>query len=110
MASENVVTLTADNFEQDVIKSDQPVLVDFWAQWCGPCKMIAPVIDELADAYAGKAKIGKVDIDEHQSLAAQFGITSIPTLLVFKGGEVQDQIMGMRPKEDLAAAIDRALA
>ncbi len=110
MASENVLTLTSDNFEQDVEKSDVPVLVDFWAQWCGPCKMIAPIINELADDYAGKAKVGKVDIDDHQALAAKFGITSIPTLLVFKGGEVADQIMGLRPKEDLAAALDKALA
>ncbi|HZI32993.1 MAG TPA: thioredoxin, partial [Candidatus Binatia bacterium] len=90
MASPLIVTLTQDNFENEALKSGTPVLVDFWAEWCGPCKMIAPVLDELATEYEGKVKIGKVNIDEHQGLAAQFGVRAIPTLLVLKNGEVAE--------------------
>ena len=82
MASPLIVTLTQDNFDTEALKSNTPVLVDFWAEWCGPCKMIAPVLDELATEFQGKVKIGKVNIDEHQGLAAQFGVRAIPTLLV----------------------------
>lgn len=109
MAADNIVTLTGDNFEAEVVNSDQPVLVDFWAEWCGPCKMLGPVLDELAGDYDGKVKIGKVDVDSNQQLAAQYGITSIPQLFFFKGGEVVNQVGGLRSKGDLAAALDELL-
>ncbi len=109
MASPNIVTLTEQNFQTEVLQSPVPVLVDFWAEWCGPCKMIAPVLDELADEYAGRAKFGKVNVDEQQSLAAQYGITAIPTLIFFKGGQVLQQVRGVRAKAELKAALDRAL-
>ena len=88
MASPSIVTLTQENFSQQVLQSAAPVLVDFWAEWCGPCKMIAPLLDELADEYDGKVKIGKVNIDEQQNLAAEYGVRAIPTLLVFQNGQV----------------------
>ncbi len=107
MAAANIVTLTQANFDAEVLKSPVPVLVDFWAEWCGPCKMLAPTLDELAGEYAGKAKIAKVNIDDHQELAIKFGIASIPTLLIFKGGQVQAQLVGLRPKNDLKANLDK---
>ncbi|MBM3833785.1 MAG: thioredoxin [Verrucomicrobia bacterium] len=107
MALANIVTLTESNFAQEVIQSPTPVLVDFWAEWCGPCKMIAPILDEIAGEYDGKLKIGKVNIDEQQKLATQHGIRAIPTLLLFKNGEVANQIVGLRSKRDLKANIDR---
>ena len=110
MASANIITLTAENFAQEVGQSPTPVLVDFWAEWCGPCKMIAPVLDELAEEYQGKARIGKVNIDDHQSLAAQYGVRAIPTLLLFKGGQVAEQMVGARSKRDLKASLDKATA
>ena len=106
----NMVTLTVENFSQEVLKSATPVVVDFWAEWCGPCKMIAPVLEELATEYDGKVKIGKVNIDEHQQLAINYSINSIPTLLFFKNGQVADQIVGMRSKRDLKTSFDRVLA
>jgi thioredoxin 1 len=110
MASPQIVTLTQDNFDKEVLQSTAPVLVDFWAEWCGPCKMIAPVLDELADEYTGKIKIGKINIDEHQGLAAQFGVRAIPTLLIFKAGKVAEQMVGAKSKRDLKASLDRAVA
>ena len=110
MSSPNIVTLTAENFDQEVLKSGTPVLVDFWAEWCGPCKMVAPILDELASEYDGKVKIGKVNIDDHQSLASEYGIRAIPTLLLFKAGQVADQIVGMRSKRDFKAKLDRVAA
>lgn len=95
------IHLSDDSFEQEVVKSDLPVLIDFWAAWCGPCRMIAPVIDELANDYAGQAKICKLDVDNNQQTAMQFGIRSIPTILIFKGGEVVDTIVGAVPKEQI---------
>jgi thioredoxin 1 len=107
MASNNIVTLTKDNFQEQVIKSITPVLVDFWAEWCGPCKMIAPILDELADEYAGKITIGKINIDDQQQLATEYGVRAIPTLLLFHNGEVAEQIVGLRSKRDLKASFDK---
>ncbi len=104
------VEVTDTNFQNEVLKSDKPVLVDFWAEWCGPCKMIAPVLDELATEYQGKVKIGKVNIDEHQGLAQQFRVSAIPTLLVIKNGQVAEQMVGAKSKRDLKASLDRAAA
>ncbi len=107
MASPLIVNLTQESFAQQVLQSPVPVLVDFWAEWCGPCKMIAPLLDELADEYDGKAKIGKVNIDEQQALAAEYGIRAIPTLLLFNKGQVADQIVGARSKRDFKTSLDR---
>ena len=100
------IVITKDNFEEEVLNSDLPVLVDFWATWCGPCRMLAPVIEEIAKEYEGKAKVGKVNVDEEEALAIKFGIASIPTVLVFRGGEITDKIVGYRPKEDIEALLD----
>ena len=110
MANPNIVTLTKENFDQEVLQSYTPVLVDFWAEWCGPCKMIAPVLEELADEYQGRVKIGKVNIDDHQSLATDYGIRAIPTLLLFHEGQVAEQIVGLRSKRDLKASFDKVAA
>ena len=95
------VTITSDNFEEEVLKSDIPVLVDFWATWCGPCRMVSPIVSEIAEEYAGKVKVGKVNVDEEMELASRFGITGIPTLLVFKDGRIANQQIGYAPKEEL---------
>ncbi len=108
MASEDVVILSEGNFEEEVINSPVPVLVDFWAVWCGPCSMIAPVVDEIAKEMKGKAKVGKVNVDENPGLAGRYGIRAIPTLLVFKNGEVVDQIIGVQPKAAIVAALTKA--
>jgi len=107
MANPNMVNLTKENFAQEVLQSPTPVLVDFWAEWCGPCKMVAPILDELADEYQGRVKIGKVNIDDHQSLATEYGIRAIPTLLLFHEGQVAEQIVGLRSKRDLKASFDK---
>ena len=109
MASPLISALTQDNFDKEVLQSATPVLVDFWAEWCGPCKMIAPLLDELADEYSGKIKIGKVNIDEQQELATKYGIRAIPTLLVISKGQVSEQMVGAKSKRDLKASLDRAI-
>lgn len=101
--------LTAENFDATVLKSDKPVLVDFWAEWCGPCRMVGPVVEELSGDYEGKAVIGKLNVDDHQAIAMQFGIRNIPTLLVFKNGEVVDKQVGVAPKHVLAGKLDAAM-
>jgi thioredoxin 1 len=110
MASNDVVTLKDSTFDQEVLKSDTPVLVDFWAVWCGPCKAIAPVVDDLAARYKGKLKVGKMDVDDQQAIAQQYGIRSIPTLLLFKGGRVVDTIIGAVPRSKLEESLKKAIA
>ncbi|MBP9191878.1 MAG: thioredoxin [Ignavibacteria bacterium] len=101
----SLIEFTDANFEQEVIKSDIPVLVDFWAVWCGPCKQIAPIVEELAGDLEGKAKIGKLDVDNNQEVSVKYGIRSIPTLLIFKEGKIVDQIVGFVPKAQIAAKL-----
>jgi thioredoxin 1 len=103
------VTLTNDNFETEVVKSDIPVLVDFWAPWCGPCKALAPIMEQLAAEYAGKLKIGKLDIDENNELAIKFGVRSIPTMLFFKGGQPVDKMVGAVPKAQIIQRLGQIL-
>lgn len=95
------IEMTDANFEQEVLKSDKPVLIDFWAVWCGPCKMVAPVVEEIANEFNGKLKVGKLDVDSNPEVSMKFGIRSIPTLMVFKGGKVVEQIIGAVPKRNL---------
>lgn len=109
MASEKVLAFTDDQFDADVLKSGTPVLVDFWATWCAPCKAIAPVLDELADEYDGKIKIGKVNVDDNPATPGQYGVRGIPTLILFKDGQVVDQLVGAVAKKQLAALLDKAL-
>jgi thioredoxin 1 len=106
MAASNIVTLSQANFEREVLQSPVPVLVDFWAEWCGPCKMLAPILDELASEYDGRVKVGKLNIDQHQAVANEYGIRAIPTLLIFKDGQVADQVVGLKSKRDLKANLD----
>ena len=103
------ITITDDNFDVEVAKSDKPVLIDFWATWCGPCRMIAPIVEELAVEYDGKVKIGKVDVDENQQIAIKFGVRSIPTLLIFKDGKLKDTIIGAVPKLQIVNKLNAAL-
>jgi thioredoxin 1 len=107
MAGNGIIEVTDANFDQDVLKSEQPVLVDFWAKWCGPCRALAPIVDELAQEYSGKVKIGKMDVDHNSSTPMRYGVRGIPTLLVFKGGQVKEQIVGYVAKEKIQAAIDK---
>ena len=101
------ITFTDDSFETEVLKADTLVVVDFWAAWCGPCKMIAPIIEELAEQYEGKVKVGKLDVDENQNSAVNYGVRSIPTVLFFKGGQVADTIIGAMPKEAFVERIEK---
>jgi len=110
MANQHVLTITNANFDQEVAKSAGPVLVDFWAEWCGPCKMIGPLIDEIAEEKVGKLKVGKVNVDDNQELAMKYGIRSIPTLLVFIGGQVKETIIGAPGKKDLEKKLAPHLA
>jgi thioredoxin 1 len=107
MAGNGILEVTDANFDQDVLKSDQPVLVDFWAAWCGPCRALAPIVDELAKDYTGKIKVGKMDVDSNSATPMRYGVRGIPTLLVFKGGQVKEQIVGYVPKETIQKAIDK---
>lgn len=107
MASEKVMTVTKDNFESEVVNSGKPVLLDFWASWCGPCRAVAPIMDELASQFEGKAKIGKINVDEQSELSAKFRIMSIPTVMLFKDGQMVEKIIGARSKEDFAKLIEK---
>ena len=107
--TENLIEFTDDNFDTEVLKSNLPVLVDFCAEWCGPCKMIAPIVEEIAGDYAGKVKVGKVNVDFNNQVAMQYGIRGIPALLVFKGGSVANQIVGAVPKNNITQILDEVI-
>jgi len=107
MASEKVIIINKDNFEQEVLKSDKAVLVDFWAPWCGPCRAVGPIVDELANEYEGKAKISKINVDDEGELAAKFRVMSIPTIMIFKNGEVVERVIGARSKSELISLLDK---
>jgi thioredoxin 1 len=107
MASEKVQTLTDTNFDQSVIKANQPVVVDFWAEWCGPCRRLAPTIDELATDYDGRVVVGKLNVDENPAIQSRFSIMGIPTVLIFKGGEIVEQVVGLADKSALKKLIDK---
>jgi len=109
MSSANVLELTDENFDAEVLNADVPVLVDFWAEWCMPCKMLAPTIDEIAEEYAGRIKVGKVDTDSARQAAGKLGISAIPTVILFKDGALSKKFVGLQSKQDLKAAIDEAL-
>lgn len=110
MATENVVHVTDATFDQEVLKSPTPVLIDFWAPWCGPCRAIAPIIDELAGTYAGRLKVVKINVDDNPETPSRYGVRGIPNLLIVKNGQVKDQIIGAVPKQHLVRAVDNALA
>ena len=107
--SENVKELTSENFNSEVIESDTPVLVDFWAEWCGPCRVIAPVVDEIATEYLQKVKVGKLNVDNHNQVASEYGVRSIPALLIFKNGAVANQIVGAVPKNKITEILDSVI-
>ncbi|HYL94015.1 MAG TPA: thioredoxin [Alphaproteobacteria bacterium] len=109
MANDSTLEVTDGNFDQTVLKSDQPVMVDFWATWCSPCKALAPIVDAVATAYKGKAKVGKMDVDSNVSTPQRYGVRSIPTLLIFKGGQVKEQIVGYVTREAIEKALSKHL-
>jgi thioredoxin 1 len=108
--AENILTVTDGSFEQEVLKSELPVLVDFWAEWCGPCKMVAPTVEAIARDYSGKIRVAKVNVDENTSTPGRYGIRGIPTLLLFKGGEVKEQLVGNHPRDNIEKAIQKHVA
>jgi thioredoxin 1 len=110
MAGNNTLTFTDDSFDTDVLKADVPVLVDFWAEWCGPCRMMGPTVDQVATEYAGKIKVGKLDVDSNQQVAARYGIRGIPTLLLFKGGQIVEQKVGAIGKPEFQKMLEKHLA
>jgi len=110
MSDQHVLHLTEANFQTEVVDSQLPVLVDFWAPWCGPCRMLAPTIETLAEQYTGKARVGKVNVDDNQQLAANYRVEGIPTVIVYKGGEEVDRLVGVQPADAFAAALDRHTA
>lgn len=103
------IEITESNFENEVLKSDKPVLIDIWAEWCGPCRMVAPIVEEIAKEYDGKIKVGKLDVDANPAVSMQYGIRSIPTLLIFKSGKVVDQIIGAVPKRNIVQKLEKYL-
>ncbi|HVO73783.1 MAG TPA: thioredoxin [Ignavibacteriaceae bacterium] len=103
------IDITDSNFDQEVIKSDKPVLIDFWAVWCGPCRMVAPIVEELAKEYEGRVKFGKLDVDENQQTTIKYGVRSIPTLLIFKNGKLMDTIIGAIPKNQIVHRLQAAI-
>ncbi len=103
----NVLDLTKDNFDKEVLQSDKPVLVDFWAAWCGPCRMVAPIIEQVAEEFQGKAKVAKINVDEQSELAQQYRIMSIPTLIVFKDGKIAESVVGAKSKNDLSNMLNK---
>ena len=106
MASENVKEFTDSNFEEEVLKSGEPVLVDFWAEWCMPCRMLAPTIEKLAKDYSGKVKVGKVDTDSNRDISVKYGISAIPTVILFKNGQVHQKFVGLKPEREFKEALD----
>jgi thioredoxin 1 len=107
--SDKTVEITTENFETDVLKSDQPILLDFWAEWCGPCKMVSPIVEQLADEYAGKMRVGKVDADQHQDLVIRYQVMGLPTLILFKNGEPVMRLSGYKPKNEITKKIEATL-
>jgi len=109
MAGPDTIEFTDDNFDQEVLQSDSPVLVDFWAEWCAPCKALGPVIDSVATQYTGRAKVGKLDTDGNQNTASKYGVTAIPTVILFQNGEIKEKFVGLRSEKDFKDAIDAVL-
>ena len=107
--SDNTLELTTENFEEKVINSDKPVLVDFWAEWCGPCKLLSPTIDSIATAFNGKVAVGKVNVDHHPTLAAEYNVRGIPNILIFKSGEVKEQLVGNVPEDKITEELNKVI-